>query len=192
MPPSQSQPGEAQPAPPAGPARPQAVTQSSPRNSPPAGPARPRAAVQDSPPIDVEDRLERRIRKPIDLLRFTVTCVEIVLLAGFGVVASATTTGVETNIVTASRHLPYIALAAARPLTLFALLVLPVALAGRELARGRGRRLAEAAATGMLAVAVVLVTDAVLRSGAGAKLYDAITMSRPGASHMTPLDAYLA
>ena len=160
---------------------------------PPAEPARPvPAAVAGPQALHVEDHLERRIRKPIDLLRCVVSCVELVLLAAFGLVVPATTTGVETSIVTASRRLPYTAIGAARPVTLFALLILPIALAVRELVRGRGRRLLEAVATGVLTFAVVLAADALLRRGFAARLYDAITMSRPGTSHMTPLDAYLA
>jgi uncharacterized membrane protein YbhN (UPF0104 family) len=140
----------------------------------------------------VEDHLERRIRKPVDLLRCMVSCVELVVVSAFGLVATATTTGAETNIVAASRRLPYTALAAARPVTLFALLILPVALAVRQLVRRQGRRLAEAAATGVVTIAAVSVADVLLRRGFAAHLYAAITMSRPGTSHMTPLDAYLA
>ena len=160
---------------------------------PPAEPAPPvPAAVAGPQALVVEDHLERRIRKPIDLLRCMVSCIELVLLAAVGLVASATTRGVETNIVEASRRLPYTALAAARPAALFALLILPVALAVRQLVRRQGRRLAEAAATGVLTVALVTVADALLRRGFAAHLYAAITMARPGASHITPLDAYLA
>ena len=44
--------------------------------------------------IQVTDRLERRIRKPIDLLRCVTSGIEIIVLAVAGVAASATTTGV--------------------------------------------------------------------------------------------------
>ncbi len=164
-----------------------------PRPDPPDGPARPVPAAAAGPQaVLVTDHLERRIRKPIDLLRCVVSCAGLVLLSAFGLVAAATTTGVETNIVEASRRLPYTALAAARPVTLFALLILPISLAVRELVRRRGRRLLEAVVTGVLTIAAVTVADAVLRRGFAADLYDAITMSRPGTSHLTPLDAYLA
>jgi len=161
--------------------------------APAAGGAAAGAAGAAGPqPVLVEDHLERRIRQPIDLLRCIVSCVELVLLAVVGLVATATTRGVETNIVEASRRLPYTALAAARPTALFALLILPVALAGRQLVRRQGRRLLEATATGVLTIAAVSVADTLLRRGYAVHLYAAITMSRPGASHITPLDAYLA
>jgi uncharacterized membrane protein YbhN (UPF0104 family)/tRNA A-37 threonylcarbamoyl transferase component Bud32 len=142
--------------------------------------------------LRVEDHLERRIRKPVDLLRCIISCIGVVLLSGIGIVASATTTGVETNIVEASRRLPYTALAAARPLVLFALLLLPVALGVRQLIRRQGRRLIEAAATGILTLALVTVADGLMQHGFATHLYDGIVMARPGTSHMTPLDGYLA
>jgi TRAP-type C4-dicarboxylate transport system permease small subunit len=54
----------------------------------------------------VDDRLQRRIRKPADLLRCLACAIVIVVLAVLGIVASATTTGVETNIVEVSRSVP--------------------------------------------------------------------------------------
>ena len=62
--------------------------------------------------------------------------------------ASATTTGVETNIVEVSRRCRT-PRSAPPAVALFALLILPVALAVRELVRRQGA-LAEAVATGVL------------------------------------------
>jgi glycosyltransferase 2 family protein len=155
-------------------------------------PAPLRPSAEAGPALRVEDHLERRIRKPVDLLRCVVSCIGVVLLSGIGIVASATTTGVETNIVEFSRRLPYTAVAASRTLVLFALLILPVALAVRQLVRRQGRRLVEAAATGFVTFALVTAADAVMQHGFATHLYDAIVMARPGVSHMTPLDGYLA
>src|SRR5260370_7618295 len=74
------------------------------------------------------DLLERRIRKPIDGLRCIVSCIWIFVLAVAAVAAAATTTGVETDIVGASRRLPHALLVVAPPIALFALLILPPAL----------------------------------------------------------------
>ncbi len=142
--------------------------------------------------IQVTDQLERRIRKPVDLLRCIIACIEIVALAIAGVAASATTTGVETDIVGASRRLPHPLLEAATPLAVFALLILPVALAVQQLLRRQPRRLAEAILTGVLAGLVTKAADLLLGRSAAARLYDAIIMSRPGASHVQALDPYLA
>jgi uncharacterized membrane protein YbhN (UPF0104 family) len=142
--------------------------------------------------IQVTDQLERRIRKPIDLLRCAVTSIEIVLLAVAGIAASNTTTGVETDIVGASKRLPHALAVLAPTLATFAILIIPMALAVRELVRRRVQRLAEAVATGILAAAVAGILDAALRHEVAARLYDAIIMSRPGASHAPALDPYLA
>ena len=142
--------------------------------------------------IQVEDQLERRIRKPVDLLRCVVSCIEIVALAVAGVAASATTSGAQTDIVGATERLPHALLVVAPPLALFALLILPMALAVQLLARRQPRRLAEAVATGVLAGAVTAVVNELLRRGVVTALYDAIIMSRPGTSHVAALDPYLA
>ncbi len=141
--------------------------------------------------IKVTDQLEHRIRKPVDLLRCVIAAIEIFVLVVAGVAASATTTGIETDIVGASKRLPH-ALLVLKPLALFAILIIPLALAVREVVRGQVQRLAEAVATGVLAAAVAAVANAALRHEVAARLYDAIIMSRPGASHHNALDPYLA
>ena len=143
-------------------------------------------------PIQVEDQLDRRIRKPVDLLRCIVSCTEIVILAVAGVAASATTTGVETDIVGTTARLPHALLTIAPKVALFALLILPVALAVFQLVRRQPRRLVEAIATGVLAAGVAGAANIVLSRAAAAPLYDAIIMSRPGVSHVAALDPYLA
>ncbi len=142
--------------------------------------------------IEVEDQLERRIRKPVDLLRCVLSCLGIVALAVAGVAASATMSGVQTDIVGASRRLPHALLVVVPPLVLFALLILPVGMAVQLLVRRQFRRLAEAVATGVLAAAVTAVASDLLTRPAASRLYDAIIMARPGTSHAAALDPYLA
>ena len=142
--------------------------------------------------IQVTDRLERRIRKPIDLLRCATSCLEIIVLAVAGVAASATTTGVETDITGASARLPHALRVVAPTLALFAILIIPVALAVRQIVRRQVQSLAEAVATGLLAAVVAAVLNAALRRGFAERLYDAIIMSRPGPSPVRALDPYLA
>ena len=134
--------------------------------------------------IQVEDRLERRIRKPADLLRCTLSCIEIVALALAGVAASATTAAVQADIVGATRQVPASLLQVARPLALIALYILPVALAVQLLARRQFRRLAESVATGVLAAGVTQIVNVLLSREPASRLYDAITMARPGASQL--------
>jgi glycosyltransferase 2 family protein len=142
--------------------------------------------------IQIEDQLERRIRKPVDLLRCFLSCIEIAALVLAGVAATATTAAVERDIVNASQRIPSTLLTAARPVALIALFILPAALAIQLLVRRQFRRLAEAVATGVLAAAVIAVVNELLSRAAVARLYDAITMSRPGVSHAAALDPALA
>ena len=146
--------------------------------------------------IEVEDRLERRIRKPADLLRCTLSCIEIVALALAGVAASATTAAVQADIAGATRQVPASLLQAARPLALIALYILPAALAVQLLARRQFRRLAESVATGVLAAGVTQIVNVLLSREPASRLYDAITMARPGtsqvASYVPALDPALA
>ena len=142
--------------------------------------------------IQIEDQLERRIRKPVDLLRCILSCIEIVALAVAGVAASATTAAVQADIVGASKHIPPALLTVARPLAFFALFILPVALAVQLLARRQWRRLAEAVATGVLAAAVTAVANDLLSREPASRLYDAIIMSHPGTSHIPALDPAVA
>ncbi len=142
--------------------------------------------------IQIEDQLERRIRKPVDLLRCVLSCIEIVALVGAGIAASATTAAVQADIVGASRHIPPALLTVARSVAFFALFILPAALAVQLLARRQWRRLAEAVATGVLAAAVTEVANVLLSREPASRLYDAIIMSHPGTSHIPALDPAVA
>ena len=140
----------------------------------------------------VEDHLARRIRRPGDLLRCAAACLGVAVLVAAGLLAKATTHGVETDVVDASRRLPGEVLSTLRVLAILVLVLLPVALAIRQLVRRQSRRLAEAVATGGATTIVVGLTGLALRSGIGDQLYRAIAMSSPGASHFALLDGYLA
>ena len=142
--------------------------------------------------IQIEDQLERRIRKPVDLLRCILSCIEIVALTVAGVAASATTAAVQADIVGASTHIPPALLAVARPLAFIALFILPVALAVQLLVRRQWRRLAESVATGVLAAGVTAVANELLSREPASRLYDAIIMSHPGTSHIPALDPAVA
>ena len=144
--------------------------------------------------IQVEDQLERRIRKPVDLLRCILSCVYIVALAGAGIAAAKTTAAIQDDIVSATRRIPDSLLTAAGPLAFVALFILPAALAVQLLARRQFRRLAESVATGILAAAATTVVNELLSREPASRLYDAIIMSHPGpnASHVPALDAALA
>jgi uncharacterized membrane protein YbhN (UPF0104 family) len=142
--------------------------------------------------IQVTDQLERRIRKPIDAVRSVTSCIWIFVLAVAAVAASATTTGVETDIVGASKRLPHALLVVVPPIALFALFILPAGLAVAQVVRRQARTLAEAVGAGLLAAIVAQVANVILATDQAARLYYAIIMSRRGASHIHALDPYLA
>jgi len=147
--------------------------------------------VLQSTAIQVTDHLERRIRKPVDALRCVISCFWLFVIAVAAVAASATTTGVETDIVGASKRLPPTLLHAAPHIALFALFMLPLLLGGSLLVRRQVRRVVEAVATGFGAGLAAEIANALLKRPAAARLYYAIIMSKPGASHVDALDAYL-
>jgi hypothetical protein len=142
--------------------------------------------------IQVTDQLERRIRKPVDALRCVLCAAWIVMLGVAAIAASATTTGVETDIVGASERLPHALLVVVPSLVLFALFIFPLALAVSQLVRRQVRTLIEAAGTGLLTAVVAQVANVLLTRHAAARLYYAIIMSRPGQSQIHALDPYLA
>src|SRR5579863_2326444 len=106
-------------------------------------------AVAENVPVIVEDDLAPRVRLPADAVRCVVECAEIALLVGLGLLARATVSGVETNVVGASQLADKKLLTGVLGLlgdaAHLALLILPLALAARLLIRRQPRRLAEAA-----------------------------------------------
>ena len=99
----------------------------------------------------VEDQLEPRIRIPSDLLRCVTTGIEIALLTVLGLLAKQTASGVDVDVIGASKHLAKGLIGPLHSLAFIALLVLPVALAVRLIMIGQLRRLAEATVIGLVA-----------------------------------------
>ena len=143
--------------------------------------------------IAVEDQLERRIRKPADLLRCVLSCIEVMALL------VARHRGQRHRVRRGNRHRgrgspwpPHGLVVVASPLVLFALADPPVAISVQLLVRRQFRRLGEAVVTGVLAAAVTAVVNDLLTRPAASLLYYAIIMARPGTSHAAALDPYLA
>ncbi len=125
------------------------------------------------------------------MLRCVIECIEIVLLAGLGLLARATATGVDYDVGHASRHVPSLLLGAMRFVASVALLALPVALAVRLIIRRQPRRLAEAVLTGVIAAAAVTGANLLLQHPAATNMYQALAPAGAG-RHAAPLDGYLA
>jgi glycosyltransferase 2 family protein len=142
--------------------------------------------------VEVEDHLQPRVRIPADILRCVTAVAEIALLVGLGLLASATATGVEFDIVGASRRFPLALLHLIGFAGNLALLILPVALAIRLLLLRQFRRLAEAVATGGITVGVVALVNASLNQPALLQLHTALHSTSPLTRNATTLDGYLA
>jgi glycosyltransferase 2 family protein len=155
-----------------------------------AAPAHVAARAQDE--LIIEDRLEPRVRIPADLLRCIIAIIEIALLAGLGLLARATASGAETDIVLASRHLAKSLLSLLGFAAHAALFVLPVTLAVRLLIRRQPRRLAEAAGAGGVTVGVVIVANLLLVHPVASSLYGVLSPMHSGTRRVPPLDAYLS
>ncbi len=144
--------------------------------------------------LSVEDQLESRLRLPADGLRCVVACIGIALLAVIGLLARATVSGIETNVVGASqlanRKLLTGVLGLLGVLAHLALVALPLALAVLLIVRRQPRRLAEAVGAGVVAALLVVICNALLGLRAAAALHNALTLSAGG--HVAVLDWYLA
>ena len=151
-----------------------------------------RADAGPVPALLVEDQLARRIRRPIDLLRCLVALLGVVVVAALGVFAGATATGVEIDARGVSLRLPHALLSLFGVAATLALILLPAALAIRQLSRRQPRRLAEAILTGAAAILVVALVNVVLHHGFAAPLNHAIAMPQSHTGGAGPLDGYLA
>lgn len=126
------------------------------------------------------------------MLRCVIATVEIALLAGLGVLAGATAGGVEVDVVGASHRLPHGVLHLIGIAGTLALPVLPVLLAIRLGLQRQFRRLAEAVATGAIAVGVVVLANMLLNLPALRQLHTALHTTSAAASPGASLDGYLA
>jgi len=148
-------------------------------------------AANQTAALVVDDQLETRIRIPTDLLRCLTALIEIAVLIALGLVAKATTTGVEVDVVGVSEHLARGLIAPLHSLAFVALFGLPTALAARLVVIGQARRLGEAVVIGLIAGGVTVACDALIRLGSLSDVYDALArVGAPGGS--TTLDPYLA
>jgi uncharacterized membrane protein YbhN (UPF0104 family)/tRNA A-37 threonylcarbamoyl transferase component Bud32 len=117
--------------------------------------------------------------------------IEMAVLVGLGIVAKATTTGVELDVVGVSEHLARGLIAPLHSLAFIAVFGLPVALAIRLVVIGQLRRLVEAIIIGLIAGGVTVACDALLRLSSLSGVHDAL--ARVGApSGSATLDPYLA
>lgn len=146
----------------------------------------------DQPRVLIDDHLEPRVRIPADLLRCVIAVVEIALLGGLALLASATATGVDVDVVGASQRLPMALLHLISIVGNLALPILPLALAIRLGLFRQFRRLAEAAVTGGITVGVVAAVNQVLNLPVLNGMHAALHTAHTTGGHQASLDGYLA
>src|SRR5262249_12153412 len=122
--------------------------------------------IAPAPRLIVEDHRARRLRRPTDLLRCLLAVLGIFVVAGIGLLARNTASGIEIDAVDASLRLPHPVLALLGIAADFALLLWPAALAIRQVSRRQPRRLVEAGPTRGVAIAPIALAHAALPQGA--------------------------
>ncbi len=136
----------------------------------------------------VDDEFEPRIRIPTDLLRCVTYILEVALLVGLALLAPTAATGLESDV---SRHVPRTLVAPLHTLAFIALIVLPVALAVRQVVIGQLRPFLEAVVIGLVAAGVATGCSELLLVPSLEHLYRALVRSGSPAG-VTALDPYLA
>jgi glycosyltransferase 2 family protein len=136
----------------------------------------------------VEDQLEPRIRIPTDLLRCFTAILEVAFLIGLALLATNAATGLEVDV---SKHLPRQLVSPLHTVAFIALLVLPLALAVRQVVIGQVRQFIEAVVIGLIAAGVATGCAELLRLSSLDDLYRALVRSGSAAG-VTALDPYLA
>lgn len=143
------------------------------------------------PTLSVSDETPTRVRRSLDLLRLTGLLLIVVLIAGLGTVATDTIAGLNADLTRLLNEVPRLFVRALSLLGAIGALALPVALVIRDIVRGRGRRLVEGLATGLLAIAVVGLLDLAIEAASGSALHGVLS-SVATSTTVRPLDGYLA
>ena len=141
----------------------------------------------------VEDQLEPRVRMPTDLLRCVTGSLEIALLVVIGLVAGATASGFEYDVVHVSEKLASALLDPLHGLAVAALIVLPAALAIRLVVINQLRTLIEAVVIAAVAAGATITCNVILGLSGLHDLFKALARAGtpPGATLLDPLLAAL-
>ena len=125
---------------------------------------------------------------PTDLLRCFTSILEVALLIGLALLFTNTATGFERDV---SQHVPRALVAPLHTLAFIALLVLPIALAIRQVVIGQVRQFIEAVVIGLIAAGVATSCAELLRLSSLHDLYRALVRF-PNMTGVTAFDPYLA
>jgi glycosyltransferase 2 family protein len=142
-------------------------------------------------PVVIVDDRPSRIRSSVDGIRLVMLVAGLLLLTGFGTLASNTSHGANDDLARLVSAIPAPLVHALTILGGFGALAVPLAVIVRQLVRGQTRRLVESLLSGLLAIIVVAILSYAINQAPNSALYDALTLVR-GQYTTAPLDAYLA
>jgi glycosyltransferase 2 family protein len=141
--------------------------------------------------VVIVDSHNRRVRRPLDLVRLVGLLALGLLLFGIAVVAHDTTQGANADLARLLGEVPPVFVRTFSWLASFGALAVPIAFMVRELARGQTRRLIEALLTGLVAIGVIELADWIVARYPTSELHEELT--RVGAQgSVRPFDTYLA
>lgn len=125
------------------------------------------APTPSAPTLVIEDAvIDRRLRRPGDLVRFAFTIFAIVIVGLLAYVAQSTTTGIDQDISQGATRLPAPIILITNLFSGFGALIFPVATALDLLIRKRARQLFESIVALLVTVVILSVTSwALIQSG---------------------------
>lgn len=124
--------------------------------------------------------IPRRVRRPIDLVRFAVALVAFTAIVAISYFLTATSTGIDQDIIDASNRVPELLRFVLNTIAGLGLLALPIAVAIDLVVRHRGRQLIDAVGAMLIASALALLTTFLVTSYAPERLLVAITGDASG------------
>ena len=142
--------------------------------------------------------IPRRVRRPIDLVRFAVALLAFAAIVAISYFLTATSTGIDQDIIDASGRLPELLRFVLNTIAGLGVLALPIAVALDLLIRRRGRQLVDAVGAMLIAAALCVLASFLVTSYAPDRLLVAITgdagwqphrrstRSSPGSSRSSP------
>lgn len=133
------------------------------------------ASTSESTVVIEGDIAPRRLRRPTDLLRLVAALVVAALLISTSYVASATTSGIDTDLSQATGRIPQLLLDVTSWVGALGAIALPIAVSISLLIRRRGRLLLEALAALVLAILIGALLTWLIKSYASPQMLQALT-----------------
>lgn len=133
----------------------------------------------------------RRLRRPSDLLRLLVALLGGAVFLGLSYVASATTSGLDSDLSEATTRIPDILISLTRWVGLLGVIALPLGVSAALLLRRRPRQLVDALVALVVAIVIGSVLIWLIHRYASPQMLEALT-GRAFASDTTPINPLIS